>query len=420
MAQQLIGLGTTPNDGTGDTLRIAGDKINDNFDELYSKIASDEFVIIRAMSDFPTPVGNLITLGPNITYFLIRSIDTLGKRFQLLSGSVIAGSSSVNAGIYSSVPLDGAMFTSADTVDMKNISVQSGSVAAFAFDGTSGFENFFINNCTFIDCSTLGTVKDYSSVIFDSCTFSNCGRLNFDGTIGTYGVNNVLGIPSTTEPLFKILSTCTISRRIRVTLSSFIVDGTANAFDVSTSATIPDEAYIIKDCNFSGASANYLTGVSSTSNKALFAGNKGITNTIVLGQAYMQGNATATTISVAGTFVKAAGTTIAGELSKYLHSSNRLTCDAIIERKFLVQGVVTFTSSNNQNIEFGFYDSTIAGVRTASRITQNTGGAGIAQSIPINDIINHNQGDYLELHVTNNTSTASVTVVSINLMISQI
>lgn len=36
MAKQTIGLGTVANDGTGDDLRSAGDKINDNFDELYA------------------------------------------------------------------------------------------------------------------------------------------------------------------------------------------------------------------------------------------------------------------------------------------------------------------------------------------------------------------------------------------------
>ena len=36
MARQSINLGTTANDGTGDTLRIAMDKINDNFIELYN------------------------------------------------------------------------------------------------------------------------------------------------------------------------------------------------------------------------------------------------------------------------------------------------------------------------------------------------------------------------------------------------
>lgn len=36
MAQQTINIGAVPNDGTGDKLRIAGDKINDNFTELYA------------------------------------------------------------------------------------------------------------------------------------------------------------------------------------------------------------------------------------------------------------------------------------------------------------------------------------------------------------------------------------------------
>jgi hypothetical protein len=35
MAQQTIDIGVAPNDGTGDPLRVAFDKINDNFDELY-------------------------------------------------------------------------------------------------------------------------------------------------------------------------------------------------------------------------------------------------------------------------------------------------------------------------------------------------------------------------------------------------
>jgi hypothetical protein len=37
MAQQVIGVGTTANDGTGDALRDAMVKTNDNFTELYAK-----------------------------------------------------------------------------------------------------------------------------------------------------------------------------------------------------------------------------------------------------------------------------------------------------------------------------------------------------------------------------------------------
>ena len=36
MAFQSLEIGTVANDGTGDTLRAGGDKINDNFTEIYS------------------------------------------------------------------------------------------------------------------------------------------------------------------------------------------------------------------------------------------------------------------------------------------------------------------------------------------------------------------------------------------------
>lgn len=49
MAQQTINIGTTPNDGTGDKLRIAGDKINDNFSELYAGKANTSHA--HAISD---------------------------------------------------------------------------------------------------------------------------------------------------------------------------------------------------------------------------------------------------------------------------------------------------------------------------------------------------------------------------------
>lgn len=36
MAQEIINIGTTPNDGTGDSLRDGGTKINNNFTEIYN------------------------------------------------------------------------------------------------------------------------------------------------------------------------------------------------------------------------------------------------------------------------------------------------------------------------------------------------------------------------------------------------
>lgn len=38
MTKKTIGLGTTANDHAGDSLRVAGGKINDNFTELYNAL----------------------------------------------------------------------------------------------------------------------------------------------------------------------------------------------------------------------------------------------------------------------------------------------------------------------------------------------------------------------------------------------
>ena len=40
MAYQAIGIGSSANDGTGDTLRIGADKVNDNFVEVYTKLGN--------------------------------------------------------------------------------------------------------------------------------------------------------------------------------------------------------------------------------------------------------------------------------------------------------------------------------------------------------------------------------------------
>jgi hypothetical protein len=50
MAQQIIGIGTSANDGSGDKLRVGAAKINDNFTELYADVAALQAGAITAAS----------------------------------------------------------------------------------------------------------------------------------------------------------------------------------------------------------------------------------------------------------------------------------------------------------------------------------------------------------------------------------
>ena len=46
MAQQTLNIGATANDGTGDTLYVAMDKVNDNFNEIYASPIISDFITI--------------------------------------------------------------------------------------------------------------------------------------------------------------------------------------------------------------------------------------------------------------------------------------------------------------------------------------------------------------------------------------
>jgi len=53
MAQEVLSLGTIPNDGKGDTIRVAAQKINNNFTQLFSTpLVADNLARVRANSAF--------------------------------------------------------------------------------------------------------------------------------------------------------------------------------------------------------------------------------------------------------------------------------------------------------------------------------------------------------------------------------
>ena len=69
MAYQALGLGSVANDGTGDSLRTGGDKVNDNFVEIYTKLGdgstlSADTVTLNAASQTLT---NKTLTSPTIT-----------------------------------------------------------------------------------------------------------------------------------------------------------------------------------------------------------------------------------------------------------------------------------------------------------------------------------------------------------------
>ena len=97
MAKQSLGIGSSANDGTGDTLRAAADKVNDNFAEIYTLIG-DESSLTTGIS----ATASVVTLtSPTITTSIVPTTAdgaSLGTSSAEFSDLFLADAAVINLG----------------------------------------------------------------------------------------------------------------------------------------------------------------------------------------------------------------------------------------------------------------------------------------------------------------------------------
>ena len=127
MAQQTLNIGSTANDGTGDTLRVAMDKVNDNFDEIYASPIISDFITItgneiranRSNDDLVLePSGTGVVTAPAITIdgninITDNVIKTTTSNSDLVlspsgTGSVVISKADINGGAIDNTVIGGA------------------------------------------------------------------------------------------------------------------------------------------------------------------------------------------------------------------------------------------------------------------------------------------------------------------------
>ena len=131
MAQQTLNIGSTANDGTGDTLRAAMDKVNDNFNEIYASplfveditISGNEIKANRSNDDLVlSPSGSGSIVMPALT---IRGNEIVATRsndpIKLIPGST----ASVHIG---DLRISNSIITTASSSDLRLAPSGSGEV----------------------------------------------------------------------------------------------------------------------------------------------------------------------------------------------------------------------------------------------------------------------------------------------------
>ena len=275
MAKLTIGRGTNPNDGTGDNLRDGANKINLNFDEIYT-----------AIGDGTTVDGTIKIADDSST---VSTISANGETLRILGGTAVTTTVSGNdltiaLDTSSVVTATGTTVLSNKTIDLDANTV-TGTLAEFntalqgdsfvSLTGSETLTNKTINASQLVNSSVSNAKLTNSSItMIDDSSTTDAVSLgeNFRFTGGT-GISSTLGSNAVT----------------------FAIDATVAT--LSGSQTLTNKTIVAGD--------NTISGITN----AMLSGSAGITNANLANSSITLGD---DTISLGGTDTSIANLSLTG------------------------------------------------------------------------------------------------------------
>ena len=309
MARQVINIGSSANDGTGDPLRTAFDKINDNFVELYggdndintldANLNVNNFAITTGVTN-----GN-ITVTPNGTGNINLGSITI-------NGSQVSSNDSTQITLADNIQTTGTVNIDGDTTLGSTLTV--GTSLALATGATvTGIDNGALGSSatllatqgaikTYVDAQV--TAQDLDFACDDSTTLSidlDSESLQFSGGTGitTAGTGNTVSIA-----IDGTVATLTGSQTLT---NKVLTNPTINAATMTGAFAINGITFDDNTITTNASNANLELETSGTGTIELAAatnvtGNLGITGTLNTADVATTGNTTISGSLTTGTF----------------------------------------------------------------------------------------------------------------------
>ena len=204
----LINLGTTANDRTGDDWRSGGTKINEQFTELFADVSALQgdqpfnLITVNSISDFPTPVAGVIELvvDPGGSYvYEIGALEISSSNVFTITGGniVIRGVHRTASGLTSTST--STMFTCVNGAffqEFVNFTCANAQWVDFT-NPAAGIASFVGQNVIIRDCDTLGTISGAFVTSLRTMTVvdTQTGGFTWVGTAnGQINISNFLGL----------------------------------------------------------------------------------------------------------------------------------------------------------------------------------------------------------------------------------
>jgi len=259
MAKQAINIGTLANDGTGDTLRAALDKCNDNFDELYALTDGSGAASVLTLAAGTATLGDTtISDATPVLIFKDSSCTDSDNNATVTVNATATGTNAENIDVIFASQVGGAAttFLNADADgeitlgDASRGIVLSGAVTAgdITISNATPVLQFKDSSCAVADVNAYIEVvatdtgdgtEDADVYIYQQVNGSPfaCFYANADGpvVIGYNGQPTIMSNASrvqSTAPVFKLIDTDAVDGDEGVSFSAAATTVTAGAEDV--------------------------------------------------------------------------------------------------------------------------------------------------------------------------------------------
>ena len=263
MAQQTLNIGSNANDGTGDTLRVAMDKVNDNFTEIYASPLFNDAILISGNEISATRTNDDLVFAPAGT----GSITMPALRF---NGNNIEGTrsndninllpSGTGSVVFGAIKIQGTSLSSDDstTININDGLIVDGTLnvsGAATLNGATNLSSTLAVPSGLTTLSTLAVTSTTSLVgttTIDNLTFN-------DNTIGSSSNADIKLTPGGTGSV--VISNLTVDSNINITDNE--IKATASNSDLVISPAGTGSVVISKADINGGAMDNTTIGATT-------------------------------------------------------------------------------------------------------------------------------------------------------------
>ena len=190
MAKQSIGLGSSANDGNGDTLRAAGTKINANTDEIYARFGSGTDLETATSANILVGNGTKFASVATSGDFNLSSAGAINVRTTgAVSKITIPSGSAPSTTAHTLYNIGGSLYFNGSVVGTGNVT----GMTAFSVAGDSGSSQSVTQGNTVTIAGGTGIASVASAT--DTIT------LNIDATVATLTGTQTLTSKSLTAPV---------------------------------------------------------------------------------------------------------------------------------------------------------------------------------------------------------------------------